>query len=578
MSRVARDVLDHAMPPYIPFDSSNTFRAWRRIAPRFVASLVTVLQFHETLSDRQAAEAVRGRIDWKYLLGLALTDPGFDFSVRSEFRDRLLAGSAEEALLNQRLQRCQGQGLLKSRGQQRTDSTHVLAAIRTLNRLELVGETLRAALNALAREAPEWLQRVAPLAWYERYAKRIEDARLPREQSKREVYAQIIGEDGFTLLDTLADDEAPEGLRDLPSIETLRRTWHRHYERSDAGGATLGRPAERQVRFKEQRELPKAAEGLESPYDIDARYRRKRENTQWVGYMVHVSETCEPDAPHLLTHVHTTRASVHEAMCTEAIEQALVDKELPPQEPVVDAAYVSADLLVQSPQAYGIALRGPTRPDVNWQMRGEGAYHPDDFCIEWDQQRALCPQGKASISWQAHTDSRGSPFMQGQFSTRDCRPCEHRALCTRAKQPQGRSLRLHPRPQHEALKAARAWYESEEGKIQYRRRAGIAGTLSQGVRALGMRRTRYRGVDKTHLQNVAIAAAMNIDRVVAWLEGCPRAKTRISRFAALAPHHARGPGSRRGRGGCLYRADIVWLRIRQQCRFPFDRKRLERFE
>ena len=177
---------------------------------------VTILQFRETLSDRQAAEAVRARIDWKYLLGLDLTDCGFDFSVLSEFRGRLLAGNAPARLLDQLLARCQAQGLLKSRGRQRTDSTHVLAAIRTLNRLELVSETLRAALNEVAREAPEWLQGVVPLAWYERYGRRIEDSRLPREPSKRDAYAQSVGADGFTLLDALDDDQAPARLRHLP--------------------------------------------------------------------------------------------------------------------------------------------------------------------------------------------------------------------------------------------------------------------------------------------------------------------------------------------------------------------------
>src|SRR5688500_8542830 len=168
-------------------------------------ALITIMQFREHLADRQAAEAVRARIDWKYLLGLELTDAGFDFSVLSEFRDRLLAGSAEERLLDKLLERCQAQGLVKSRVQQRTDSTHVLAAIRVLNRLELVGETLRAALNELARVAPDWLKSVAPLAWYARYGKRIEDSRLPREPAKREAYAQSVGEDGFALLDALDD-------------------------------------------------------------------------------------------------------------------------------------------------------------------------------------------------------------------------------------------------------------------------------------------------------------------------------------------------------------------------------------
>src|SRR5215510_9137947 len=101
-------------------------------------ALVTVLQFAEGFSDRQAADAVRGRIDWKYILGLELTDPGFDHTVLSEFRTRLLTGGAERLLLDTLLTRLRAQGLLKPRGRQRTDSTHILAAIRVLNRLERV--------------------------------------------------------------------------------------------------------------------------------------------------------------------------------------------------------------------------------------------------------------------------------------------------------------------------------------------------------------------------------------------------------------------------------------------------------
>jgi transposase len=498
---------------------------------------VTIMQFRETLSDRQAAEAVRARIDWKYFLGLELTDAGFDFSVLSEFRDRLLAGSAEERLLDQLLERSKAHGLLKSRGQQRTDSTHVLAAIRVLNRLELVGETLRAALNELATVAPEWLQNLAPLEWYERYSKRVEDSRLPREQSKRDAYAQTVGEDGFALLDALEDENTPEDLRELPTINALRGIWQRHYERRDPEATSEPSATEPAVRFKDKRELSKAAEGLESPYDVDARYRKKRE-TQWSGYMVHVSETCNPSEPYLLTHVYTTSASVHEAKCTTVIEEALVEKELAPDDHFVDAAYVSADLLAKSKQDYDIELRGPTRPDVSWQVHVEGAYRPDDFHIDWDQQWARCPQGKQSISWTDRVDSQDRPFIQVQFSQSDCTPCENRALCTRIKSYQSRVLKLHPQPQYEAFKAAQAWFESEEGKRQYKRRAGIEGTISQGVRAFGMRRSRYRGLDKTHLQNVAIAAAMNIDRLVAWFDGSPRAPTRTSRFAALMPHQA----------------------------------------
>src|SRR5918911_1398436 len=144
------------------------------------------MQVREGLSDRQAAEAVRARIDWKYLLGLELTDPGFDHSVLCEFRDRLLTGGAPERLLERVLEVCRELGVLKARGRQRTDATHVLAAVRKLNRLELVAETLRAALNATAAAAPDWLRELAPPAWYERYGRRSKthDCRRARQNGR----------------------------------------------------------------------------------------------------------------------------------------------------------------------------------------------------------------------------------------------------------------------------------------------------------------------------------------------------------------------------------------------------------
>src|SRR5215510_16072643 len=152
---------DHLGTIFQDEDCATLFPAWGYPGlPPWRLALVTLRQFRENLADRQAAGAVRARIDWKYLLGLELTDPGFDFSVLSAFRDRLLAGSAAELLLNKLLERCRALHLLTARGQQRTDSTHVLAAIRVLNRLERVAATLRAALNAVATVAPAWLQAV----------------------------------------------------------------------------------------------------------------------------------------------------------------------------------------------------------------------------------------------------------------------------------------------------------------------------------------------------------------------------------------------------------------------------------
>jgi transposase len=502
--------------------------------PPWQLALVTILQFRENLTDRQAAEAVRARIDWKYLLGLELGDPGFDFSVLSEFRDRLLASHAEALLLDTLLERCRALGWLAARGQQRTDSTHVLAAIRVLNRLELVAETLRATLNELATVAPDWLRGLAPLEWYDRYSKRIEDTRLPKEETKRQAYAQMVGEDGFHVLDAVEAPEAPAESRALSILQTLRRTWQRHYERTPGTAAADGTPSAYRVRFKTNQELPRAAEGIESPYDTDARYRNKRD-TQWTGYMVHVSETCEPAAPHLLTHVHTTPATVHEAQCTAPIQQALVDKDMPPRDHLVDAAYIDAELLVESQDEHGIILRGPPRPSPGWQAQVEGAYTIAQFQVDWDRQVVICPQGKCSATWAAQVDrQRDRAGIIVAFRTQDCAACVARPLCTRAEYT-GRRLHLPPQEQYEALQAARTWYTSAEGKQRYKRRAGIEGTLSQGVRAFGLRRTRYRGLAKTHLQHVAIATAINVDRIVAWLDERPRAQMRTSRFAALAP-------------------------------------------
>ena len=485
-------------------------------------ALVTILQFRENLTDRQAAEAVRRCIDVKYLLGLELEDPGFDFSVLSEFRSRLLEGKVEAILLEKLLTICRELELVKARGKQRTDATHVLAAIRVMNRLEQVAETMRAALNELASVAPLWLRRVAPAEWYKRYGRRIEDDRLPQSKAGREAYGQTVGEDGFHLLGLVTQPDAPAGLDKLPKIAALRLVWERHYEREGE-----------QVRFKDKKELSSAPPGLESPYDTEARYRQ-RGNTNWVGYIGHVSESCDDENPHLITHVVTTTANLHEVKSTSTIHQALVDKGLPPSQHLVDAAYVDADLLVHSPQDYGISLIGPTRKDPSWQARVEGAYDRYQFEVDWEKKQVCCPQGKTARSWRQRTD-KGEPYIQVVFDRKDCVPCQARPRCTHSRE-QSRRLRLQLEPQYEALKEARLRHASPEGKLLYNKRAGVEGTISQGVRAFGLRRTRYRGLAKTHLQHIATAAAINLDRLVAWFEGIPRGKTRTSRFAALAPY------------------------------------------
>ncbi len=519
---------DELGPIFADADFADLFpkRGQPGLAPWRLA-LVTVLQFRENLADRRAAEAVRARIDWKYVLGLELTDPGFDASVLCEFRARLVEGGAEERLLHKLLERCRELGLLKARGRQRTDATRVLASIRMLNRLELVGETLRAALNELATVAPDWLRGAVPEGWYKRYARRIEDGRLPRTAPEREAYARTVGEDGFALLDRLEGPGTPEGLRSLPKVAVLRQVWARHFARDGTSP-----PGSGGVRLRPKEELPPAAAGIESPYDPEARYRT-RSGVAWTGYIVHLSETCGDATVNLLTHVMTTVATVHEAKCTAAIHEALAGKGLAPGEHLVDSAYVDAELLVRSREGLGIVLIGPGRPDPAWQTRVEGAFTLERFVIDWEHKQARCPRGESSSSWREGVDRTGRPYVRVLFRKADCAACPARALRTR-KRHQPRHLRLPPRAEYEALKVARGRLTTTEGQRLYAQRAGIEGTISQGVRAFGLRRARYRGLAKKHLQHVATAAALNLGRLSDWFRATPRAATRTSRFAALA--------------------------------------------
>jgi transposase len=495
-------------------------------------ALVTLMQFREGLSDREAAEAVRARIDWKYLLSLNLADPGFDRSVLCEFRGRLLGNSAVDRLLARVLDAAREDGLLKARGRQRTDSTHVLAAIRNLNRLELVAETLRAALNDIATIAPDWLRAFAPSDWHERYDKRVEDRRMPEIGPKRDAYVAKVGTDGFRLLDELAGTNAPPDLAALPAIGTLRRVWARHFERVEGeqdGGGQDGGARLRPVRGRGP------GDRVESPYDTEARYRTKA-STTWTGYMVHFTETCDPEAPRLVIHTDTTPANVHDALRTAPIHVALAGKGLVPSKHLVDSAYVSAGHLITAREQHGIDLVGPSRPNLSWQSHVEGAFSAADFIVDWDQQKVRCPEGKESAGWYKDVKRPGQRAMvRAQFRAADCRGCASRSRCTRTQTPnQGRVVAVLPRDEHEALAAARTREGTAEGRRLYAQRQGIESTLSQAVRAFGLRRTRYRGLAKTTLQHAATAAAINLDRIAAWFGGRPIAPTRTSRFATLA--------------------------------------------
>jgi len=486
----------------------------------FRLALTLVMQFAENLSDAQAADAVRGRLDWKYALGLELVDPGFDASVLSEFRTRLIAGGAEQVLLDTMLTLFRDQGLLKPRGKQRTDSTHVLAAIHALNRLECVGETLRHALNSLAVAAPEWLLTQVTRDWFDRYGPRVDNYRLPKTDRERQALAEVMGADGFHLLRAIYAPAAPAWLREVPAVDILRKVWLQQFYVPDP-----------EVCWRAAEDLPPGARLINSPYDPEARFSVKRDIT-WTGYKAHVTETADPDTPHLIVNVETTVATTGDVEMTEPIHAALAEKDLLPSQHIVDAGYIDADLLVTSESNYGIELCGPVHEDNSWQAAAQQGYDAGHFAIDWEAQQVTCPKGVRSKGWKPTHDRHGNPVVYITFARAECLACPVRNACTRSA-TSGRSLTVRPQAQHAAIQAARAYQQTPEFKQDYAVRAGVEGTLSQGIAVSGLRRSRYIGRARTHLQHVLTAAALNLVRVMDWLAEVPRATTRKSRFAAL---------------------------------------------
>ncbi|WP_326805528.1 IS1182 family transposase [Streptomyces sp. NBC_01788] len=515
-------VRDALGPVFSDADFEELFpvRGRPAVSPARLA-LVSVLQFAEGLTDRQAAHAVRSRLDWKYALSLELADTGFDFSVLSEFRARLVDGEAVQMMFDAVLRAAGEAGLVKAGKRQRTDATHVLAATRDLNRLEFVVETLRAALNQVAAEAGDWLVTVSPPEWFDRYSARPEDSRFASRWAARVEHADQCGTDGMTLLEAVWSAASPPTLQSLPAVEFLRQTWVQQFHHVEGA-----------VRWRGTKDLPPGLIRLRTPYEPEARTGSKRD-LGWSGYKVHLSETCEPDAPHLITHIRTTPAPVNDVLVLEDIHTALAERGLLPDEHLVDAGYIDAEQIHHARRDHDIELVGPVKPTtVKGQATGN-VFNNTRFTIDWDQRKAVCPGGQTSVQWREAQSQWEAPVTRVRFAARHCDPCELRTSCTSSRT--GRNLTLRPKTEHDILQQARIEQDTDHWRRRYGHRAGVEGTISQSVQAFGLRRSRYRGLTKTRLQHYCTGAAINLARIDAWLTGRPLAKTRVSPFAALRP-------------------------------------------
>ena len=522
-------------------------------------ALVTVLQEAENLTDRLAADAVRARIDWKYLLGLRLDDPGFDHSVLAEFRGRVAGAGLEQVVLDALLARLAAEGLVRAGGKQRTDSTHVVAAVAALNRLELAGESVRAALEALAAAHPAWLeQRICVPDWTRRYGTPMTSWRPPASRARRDELAIAYAKDGYALLQAVYDSAAPSWLRELPAVDVLRRVLLQNYTRTITGN---GREViRRREKEPEGDGLPPGHARIASPYDLDARWGVKREEF-WLGYKLHITETCDdappctcrPAAaaqqaaggrngharehdkgcahlvfPNLITHVATTDATVTDNQMTGAIHDDLAGKNLAPGRHYTDSGYLSAALVVSELARHGIALIGPLLADTSAQARAGHGYARADFTVDYDTRTVTCPQGRTAANWTPCTQ-HGKDAIVATFSASDCGPCPARGLCTTGKR---RQLSLPPRDLAEAQAAARAAETTIPFQADYARRAGVEGTMHQAA-SHGARRARYRGLPRTRLDHVYMATAINLLRLQAFWTGTPLDRQRTSHLARL---------------------------------------------
>jgi transposase len=270
--------------------------------------------------------------------------------------------------------------------------------------------------------APDWIQAQSQPEWVERYSERVEDYHLPVSKASREQQARIYGEDGRRLLDAIFDGNSPTWLRQVSAVETLRKVWVQQYYISD-----------NRIDWRTEQGIPPATLMISSPYDLDAHYSKKQ-TASWVGYKVHVSETCEPDSLHLITHVETTAAPIADGDVTETIHTSLAQKSLLPSQHIVDTGYLDAEFLVTAQTQHQVELIGPTRSDVRWQAKAGNGLAASDFQVDWQQQIAICPEGKTSTSWTPALDGRNNEVIKIKFSRPDCAACPSLRLCTRTKQ------------------------------------------------------------------------------------------------------------------------------------------------
>lgn len=475
-----------------------------------ILAFVSVFQFMERLSDRQAAQALRMRLDWKYALHLPLEDVGFNFSVPSEFRDRLMDGQAEKRVFEKLVEQIRAMGLIKERGKQRSDSIAMLVKVRRLGRIEMVVETLRLAVVALVTAQREWCEEIIPPSWEGKYGERFVRQRYSEKEWQE--YEANIGNDGEWLLRRLTEGGAPAGLKDLPEVQILKTVWAQQF-REETG----------RMVYKDLKKYDGHTQ-IQNPHDPEARYSRKR-SFEWLGDKVQLTETEDEGYPHIITDIVATNSNQTDYEELPRIQDRLIERQCKPGEHYVDAGYMSGPNLAHS-RDLEIDLIGPLPEVITPQDLLPNGITQAQFRMDPERKIATCPQGH-----QARNPSLIVNTWCFHFPQKVCAACPFHACCCTGKG--GRTVGMNI--QYDLVRAARTRQKTETFKKDYHQhRSGVEGSLSALVRGHGMRVSRYIGQKKRNVQAIFTGCAANLKRTARWLSG-KRPQVRHTKSWTLNP-------------------------------------------
>lgn len=477
-----------------------------------------MLQKMEGLSDRSAAAQVAVNIGWKYVLALTLDHGGWDPTVLVTARNRLLTEPVL-SVLDQQLKTLAEQGLLNTT-KQRLDATPIDACIKSLNRTELILETVRAAIEMLTMSEPDWFVPIARPGWTKTYyVDRPFNYRLPKKESERVKLAEKSGADGFYILDCIAaeqDEVRRKRLETIPQVQVLVQILEDQFAPRDGSGNPP---------LRKSAELRPSGERIISPHETDARRARKGSSV-CDGYKLHTTETCVEGFPNFITDACIEPATTNDSLTLPMIVDRLRDADRVPQQLFVDSGYVNAPFFTKAFLEFRIKIVSRLLNGHSWQSQEQTGFDKSQFQLNFSTEQATCPVGISSSKWKRKKDGHIDVY----FPKDQCSACPFRTQCTKASQ---RILRVQPQQVHEYQMLMRSEQETSEFKKEYSRRAGVEGTQAEIVRVAG-RQSPTRGKAKTSLHYLLSCVGVNFLRLVRWQQGFRPAKTRTGKFQTLA--------------------------------------------